>query len=195
MDHGVVSGCSGVSQRKGNKMFRFFNRSADVRHPGESQARYTAVANVANGVPDETVTDAVARAGGRRKSDGENVLTIGVNISVQGKIHGCAMLYVEGEANTKVRDCGALVVAPTGKFHGRAAVDSAEIAGTLSGNLVCTGLLVLRSTGRIRGKVRYGAIEIETGGDLAGNIEALPAKERSAESEAFFGLERFHQKA
>lgn len=172
-------------------MFRFFNRSADVRQSGEMQAPSTSVANVPNPVPNEAVTEAVARASGRRKSDGENVLTIGVNIAVQGKIRGCAMLYVEGETDARVNDCGTLVVAPTGKFSGKAKVNSAEIAGTMTGNLVCSGLLILRSTGRIKGTVRYGALEIETGGDLAGNIAALPAKERSAEGEAFFGLERF----
>jgi cytoskeletal protein CcmA (bactofilin family) len=61
----------------------------------------------------------------------------------------------------------------------------------VTGNMTCTGRLVLRATGRIKGKIRYGALEIETGGDLAGNVASLPSKERSGGGQPFFGLERF----
>jgi len=137
------------------------------------------------------VLDSNGRNFGRRRSDRENVLTVGGNISLKGRVSGCAMLYVEGDADVRVDDCGALVVSETGRFHGKARVESAEIAGLVTGDMVCTGRLVLRATGRIKGKVRYGELEIETGGALGGNIAALPAKDRTGAEEEFFGLVRY----
>ncbi len=176
-------------------MFRFFNRRIEGNRAVASEASSAVVGESANPPLDDdttiTLPDQPERGQTRRKTDRENVLTVGSNITVQGKVRGCDMLYIEGEADVKVAECGALVVAESGRFHGNALVRTAEIAGLLTGNLVCTGRLVLRATGRIDGKVRYGALEIDTGGDLAGNIRALPVKDRSSTEESFFGLVRY----
>lgn len=180
-------------------MFRFLNRRATVNGSGHVPGPAPAPAPVDyeydEAAEAETVEAVEAKIQQRRRvTDRENVLTVGRNVSLQGKVQGCAMLYVEGDAEAKVKDCGALVVAESGSFRGSAQVGAAEIAGQVEGNLTCTGRLVLRATGRINGRIRYGALEIETGGDLAGNIAALPAKQRVSLGESFFGLERFAKK-
>jgi cytoskeletal protein CcmA (bactofilin family) len=175
-------------------MFRFFNRRGTVSSSSMSQAAARAAPAYDDDDGGDTalaVADSANAAQRRRVSDRENVLTVGCNISLQGKVRGCAMLYIEGTADVKVKDCGALVVSESGCFNGTAVVGSAEVAGQVNGNLTCTGRLVLRATGRIKGKVRYGALAIETGGDLAGNVAALPATQRDGIGESFFGLERF----
>ena len=174
-------------------MFRFFNRHSDANRAVTTTAAPVVTPDDGTYLDDSTVAvlDPTGRGYGRRRSDRENVLTVGGNISLKGKVQGCAVLFIDGEANVKVTDCGTLVVSETGRFHGKARVESAEIAGSMTGDVVCTGRLVLRATGRIKGRVRYGSLEIETGGDLAGNISALPAKDRSGNDEAFFGLVRY----
>ena len=179
---------------EGHNMFRFFNRRSTGNRSFAMPAA-PAVMQDGVGTPGEdgavTVLESTDRNFGRRKSDRENVLTVGGNISLKGKVSGCAMLYVEGDADVKVNDCGALVVSETGRFHGKARVESAEIAGLMTGDVVCTGRLILRATGRISGRIRYGELEIETGGALGGNIAALPAKDRTGAGEEFFGLVRY----
>lgn len=174
-------------------MFRFFNKRASAQGvSGVGTAMAGTHEDVYGEVGDTALTLSPNRPShGRRVSDRENVVTVGVNVSFEGKIRGCAMLFVEGDTDAKVTDCAALVVGETGTFRGSAQVSSAEIAGQVSGTVVCTGRLILRATGRIKGKVRYGTLEIETGADLGGNISALPPKQRAIEGEAFFGLERF----
>jgi cytoskeletal protein CcmA (bactofilin family) len=175
-------------------MFRFFNRRSDANRTVATRVAPPAMQESSEIQSEDgavAVLDPAGRNYGRRKSDRENVLTVGGNISLKGRVSGCAMLYVEGDADVKVSDCGALVVSETGRFHGKARVESAEIAGMMTGDVVCTGRLILRSTGHIKGKIRYGELEIETGGSLGGNIEALSAKERTGAGEEFFGLVRY----
>ena len=175
-------------------MFRFFNRQSDGNRAVATRTAPAMTQQVAEPYTDDAavaVMDSNGRNFGRRRNDRENVLTVGGNITLKGKVSGCAMLYVEGDADVKVSDCGALVVAETGRFHGKARVESAEIAGLMTGDVVCTGRLILRATGRIKGKIRYGELEIETGGALGGNIAALPAAERTSAEEEFFGLVRY----
>jgi cytoskeletal protein CcmA (bactofilin family) len=39
------------------------------------------------------------------------------------------------------------------------------------GSLVVRGRLLIRATGRVRGDVRFGELEIERGGQLAGSVD------------------------
>jgi cytoskeletal protein CcmA (bactofilin family) len=178
-------------------MFRFFNRRANVQGSDQMAAAAVSTPEELYGeVGDTAVALSPNRPShGRRVADRENVVTVGVNVSLEGKISGCAMLFVEGDTGAKVTDCAALVVGETGTFRGTAHVNTAEIAGQVTGTVVCAGRLVLRASGRVKGKVRYGSLEIETGADLSGNIAALPRKQRAVAGEAFFGLERFAKQA
>ncbi|MBF0334965.1 MAG: polymer-forming cytoskeletal protein [Alphaproteobacteria bacterium] len=49
----------------------------------------------------------------------------------------------------------------------------AEIGGAFEGGLVVRKKLVIRSTGKVQGTVRYGRIVIEAGGEVTGTIEVL----------------------
>jgi cytoskeletal protein CcmA (bactofilin family) len=58
-------------------------------------------------------------------------------------------------------------------FRGSAEIDTADVSGRFEGDLTVRSRLVIRSTGRIVGTVRYGQIEIERGGIISGEIEHL----------------------
>jgi cytoskeletal protein CcmA (bactofilin family) len=75
----------------------------------------------------------------------------------------------------------AIEIAATGRFtNGRAEVEEAEISGVYEGEITVRKRLFIRSTGEVRGTVRYGELEIESGGKLSGNVSMLEESPRSA---------------
>jgi len=98
-------------------------------------------------------------------------LYAGPGIMLKGEIAGCDTLKVEGvvDGNASARQ---LVVCQGGRFLGTAEIEEAEIEGNFEGTLCVHGHLLLRSSGRISGKLSYGQIEIEKGGEIVGEVNA-----------------------
>ena len=71
-------------------------------------------------------------------------------------------------------DSRVIQIAEHGVFVGKAGIDVAEIRGRFEGELTARKQLIIRSTGKLSGKVRYGKVAIEEGGELSGDIAALP---------------------
>jgi cytoskeletal protein CcmA (bactofilin family) len=93
----------------------------------------------------------------------------GAGVKLKGEIIGCDTLRIEGivDGNATARQ---LILCPGGSFLGTADIDEAEIEGNFDGTLNVRGRLVLRNNGRISGTLSYGEIEIERGGEIAGQI-------------------------
>lgn len=98
-------------------------------------------------------------------------LTVGRDISLSGEISSCDTLVVEGEVRANLKNCRTLEIARAGTFRGDAEISVADIAGHFEGALTVIDRLILRSTGRIMGTIRYREIEIERGGQIAGTVE------------------------
>lgn len=98
-------------------------------------------------------------------------LTVGREISLSGEITSCETLIVEGEVRANLKNCRTVEIARSGAFRGEADVAVADIAGRFEGTLNVRDRLILRSTGRLTGNIRYREIEIERGGKIAGNVE------------------------
>jgi len=102
-------------------------------------------------------------------------LIVGPNITLKGvEITNCDTLVVEGHVEATM-DSRMIQIAQPGTFSGRVGIDVAEISGTFSGELTARKRLLVRSTGKVSGKVRYGKLIIEEGGELAGEVTALSA--------------------
>jgi cytoskeletal protein CcmA (bactofilin family) len=117
-----------------------------------------------------TSAEQVARATMSAAMDGGSKLVVGANIKLKGdEITDCNILVVEGvvEARMKAR---VMQIAEQGVFKGSVEIDLAEIRGRFDGNLTVRQILVINSTGKVRGKVRYSRIAIEEGGQLSGEI-------------------------
>ena len=71
-----------------------------------------------------------------------------------------------------ITDCREFEIAEGGTFKGEAAIELAEIKGSFVGTLIARELLLIRATGRVAGKVRFGRLEIERGGRIEGNVAA-----------------------
>ena len=105
-------------------------------------------------------------------------LIVGPDINLAGEISACDRLVVEGSVQVTLNRTRAIEIAETGRFtNGKAEVEDAEIAGVYEGSLTVRKRLLIRATGRVAGTVRYGELEIERGGRLAGTIERLAADE------------------
>jgi cytoskeletal protein CcmA (bactofilin family) len=103
------------------------------------------------------------------------VLTVGNDILMRGEITNCDRFVIEGQVDAKVSSVHTMELAESGAFKGVAEVEEAEISGVLEGELVVRGRLVIYATGKVRGKVTYGEIEIERGGEITGEIKTISA--------------------
>ena len=112
-------------------------------------------------------------------------LTVGANIKLRGvEITDCDTLVVEGTVEASMNS-RVIQIAERGEFKGKAEIDIAEVRGTFDGDLTVRQKLVIFATGKVTGKIRYGKIVIEEGGQLSGEIScsaaaAAPAKDAQA---------------
>lgn len=104
--------------------------------------------------------------------EGESKLTVGPNIKLKGvEITDCDTLVVEGSVEATM-DSRVIQISERGSFKGSAEIDVAEIRGLFDGNLTVRQKLVIFATGKVTGKVRYGKVVIEEGGQLSGEVES-----------------------
>jgi cytoskeletal protein CcmA (bactofilin family) len=107
--------------------------------------------------------------------EGGSKLTVGPNIKLKGvEITDCDTLVVEGLVEATM-DSRVIQIAQEGAFKGSVEIDIAEIRGTFDGNLTVRQKLVIYATGKVTGKIRYGKVVIEEGGQLSGDIECSVA--------------------
>lgn len=104
-------------------------------------------------------------------NEGGSKLIVGPNIKLKGvEITDCDTLVVEGRVEATI-DSRVIQIAERGAFKGSAEIDIAEIRGEFDGELTVRQKLVIYSTGKVSGKVRYGKVVIEEGGQLSGDIQ------------------------
>jgi cytoskeletal protein CcmA (bactofilin family) len=112
-----------------------------------------------------------ATTSGSTSPEGGSKLTVGPNIKLKGvEITDCDTLVVEGLVEATM-DSRVIQIAQQGEFKGSAEIDIAEIRGVFDGNLTVRQKLVIYATGKVTGKIRYGKVVIEEGGQLSGDIE------------------------
>jgi len=100
-------------------------------------------------------------------------LIVGRDISLNGDITACDTLVVEGSVQASLSDSRMMQIVESGVFNGKAEIDVAEIRGRFDGDMTARERLIIRATGRVSGQIRYGEIQIEKGGKIAGTIEVL----------------------
>jgi cytoskeletal protein CcmA (bactofilin family) len=100
-------------------------------------------------------------------------LIVGPDIKLKGvEITDCDTLVVEGRVEAAM-DSRVIQIAERGVFSGTVGIDTAEIHGRFEGELTARKQLVIHSSGRVSGKIRYGKITVEEGGEIAGDIGAI----------------------
>lgn len=100
-------------------------------------------------------------------------LIVGPDIKLKGaEITDCDTLIVEGRVEASM-DSRVIQISERGVFAGKVGIDVAEIRGCFEGELTARKQLLICATGKVSGKIRYGKLAIEEGGELSGDVAAL----------------------
>lgn len=100
-------------------------------------------------------------------------LIVGSDVKLKGaEILDCDTLVVEGRVEATM-DSRVIRIADKGSFVGKVSIDIAEIHGCFEGELTARSQLIIHATGRVSGKIRYGKLVIDEGGELCGDINAI----------------------
>jgi cytoskeletal protein CcmA (bactofilin family) len=114
----------------------------------------------------------------QRKTETEiRKLIVGREISLTGEITQCDKLVVEGSIEANLVGCRDVDIAESGLFKGSATIDDADIRGRFEGVLTVRKRLVIRSSGKVIGTIRYGQLEVECGGQISGDVQSQPIGE------------------
>ena len=152
-----------------------------LRKPGEP-ASVTPTRPESMPPPAAAVT--TAKAGDKSDNIQGSKLIVGPDIKLKGaEISDCGTLVVEGRVEA-VLDSLAIQIAEQGAFSGRVVIDVAEIHGQFEGDLLARKKLVVHSTGKVSGKIRYGKIVIEEGGEVSGDVRSLASEQAAATASA-----------
>jgi cytoskeletal protein CcmA (bactofilin family) len=146
-----------------------------ANHPSASPALVPASAPRA---PAATPAAAEPEAPAKAEDGAGSKLIVGPNIKLKGvEIEDCDTLVVEGriEATMVSR---AIQIAERGSFNGKVDVDVAEVRGTFQGELTARKKLVIHASGRVAGKIRYGKMLVQEGGEMSGDVAALTGQEQ-----------------
>ncbi|HET9652970.1 MAG TPA: polymer-forming cytoskeletal protein [Usitatibacter sp.] len=113
-----------------------------------------------------------AEAATREETAGSKLI-VGPNIKLKGvEIDDCDTLVVEGRVEATMVS-RAIQVAEHGAFSGKVDVDVAEIRGEFQGEMTARSKLVIHASGRVSGKIRYGKMLVQEGGEMSGDVGAL----------------------
>lgn len=172
-----------------------FNKLTPVRRPDPlvRQDVGTALANKPATAPKPAVVEppppvAAVSGAAPKETDKETLpaevpagarLVVGPDVKLKGaEILDCDTLVVEGRVEATM-DSRIMRISDQGTFTGKVSIDIAEIRGCFEGELTARMQLIIHASGRVNGKIRYGKLVIDEGGELCGDINALAAESRS----------------
>ena len=140
-----------------------------------------------NAAPNETAASTEMVSALEAPSNGSIMgarLIVGPDVKLKGaEILDCDTLVVEGRVEA-IMDSRVIRIAENGSFSGKVSIDVAEIHGVFDGELTARSQLIIHSTGRVNGKIRYGKLVADEGCELCGDVSVL--SDRIAEKKNLF---------
>jgi cytoskeletal protein CcmA (bactofilin family) len=103
------------------------------------------------------------------QSDSLESVVIGDGVVVKGTFTVPSKAIINGviEGDLTAEE---VLIGPTGKITGRVSAKVIDVRGQLHNIIISEKSLIVRSTGKIAGKVQYSEIEIEKGGEIEGTL-------------------------
>lgn len=105
------------------------------------------------------------------RPDQENVAYIGAGVTLKGEISVPDLIVVDGTIEGDIT-ARVVCVGQTGVIRGNISATEADISGWITDHIEIKQLLIVRSTGRVEGRVMYGEIELEKGAVVTGDLSA-----------------------
>jgi len=106
-------------------------------------------------------------------ADTRGVLIIGEGAVLKGEVKSGRRVEVWGYIEGGVT-ASEIIVEEGGKLFGQVNSDTAEIRGTLQGDIRVQQLIAIKRTGSASGKIKYGRLSIEEGGELTAHVRNIP---------------------
>ena len=106
----------------------------------------------------------------KSKKRTDNTATVlGKGMRIDAKLlSGKGTVRIEGEYYGDINIEGELVLEKSGHITGNASADMAYISGSVAGDIKCTDLLHIKTTGRIRGDIECDAVLMDEGAVFIG---------------------------
>jgi cytoskeletal protein CcmA (bactofilin family) len=134
--------------------------------------------------PDLRFAEPASKTAPKAEESAGSKLIVGPDIKLRGvEITDCDTLVVEGRVEASM-DSRVIQIAENGVFSGTVSIDVAEIRGRFEGDLTARKQLVIHASGKVSGRIRYGTIRIEEGGEVSGEISTLSAATTSVVASA-----------
>lgn len=105
----------------------------------------------------------------------QGYMLIDADTTVTATIRKCRRLEIFGYLQGDVI-ADEIVVQPGGQLYGTVRAASADIGGTVQGDITVRNLIAIRATGSVAGNVQYGRLALETGGELAAEVRNVPPR-------------------
>jgi cytoskeletal protein CcmA (bactofilin family) len=105
---------------------------------------------------------------------------IGKASRVHGDLEFAGGLHLDGSIAGNVRadpsEDSSLSISETGSIEGNVEAGSVMLSGTVRGDILARGRVVLGATARVQGNVYYGVIEMTLGAQIMGKLTRLSDK-------------------
>ena len=105
---------------------------------------------------------------------------IGKSVRVHGELGFAGGLHLDGQVVGVVRAdsqaAASLSVSDSGSIEGPVEVTDLVLHGTVRGDIVARGRVVLGASARVEGSVYYGVIEMTLGAQITGKLVQLAAE-------------------
>jgi len=103
----------------------------------------------------------------------QGVLVVREDTIIKGEIRNCRQMEVYGYVEGDVA-ADSVLIHESGRCFGTVKAESADVSGTLQGEVVVKHLISIRSSGSVNGNVQYGQLAMEIGGNLSAEVRNVP---------------------
>ena len=116
-----------------------------------------------------------------------STLMIGEGVKITGNISADNEVIIQGSVEGDV-ECDSIHINQSGKINGNIKSKTMNIEGAAEGEVNVEDVLTIKSDGKLSGKICYGRIQIETGGQLSGETSVAERKEKETKPDDWKAL-------
>ena len=100
----------------------------------------------------------------KRYTSESAAVIIGKGMKIHGElISGKGIVRIDGEYLGDIKIDGELMLEKSGHIRGNVTANSAYISGSITGNISCSHLLHIKTTGKLRGDIECDAVLMDEG--------------------------------